>query len=424
MGYELHSVGPNRRITVHLSTQEHDKAVAAAEAEKIARVYAAYIAEARFSLHIAAYDFRLAGAPHKLVTDALEERARAGVDVRIAYHQGRNQRTPEAFAYLGADPAPAMPSDFDANMRAIGVQTRGIEDTAELTPPVVGEPIDPGSHLMHSKYIIRDGTTPAAAVLTGSANFTNDAWSAQENNIIIFEQAPELARFYENDFGEMWQSGQIANSGRDDTGAVTVDGIDVRVAFSPGQGRQIDADITHMIGSAQRRLLVACMVISSGTVLGAIADRTHRVDEFAGIFDETQMRQVLRNWTRWQSQGQQPGETSAAPARARARSATSQGKADLFNAIAPLMHAKHSTPYTPTGIHDYMHDKLAVCDDTVVTGSYNFSTNATRNAENVVMISSPELAEIYATYVRALTRIYPDTGMGSDTHRGGRASTH
>ena len=31
-----------------------------------------------------------------------------------------------------------------------------------------------------------------------------------------------------------------------------------------------------------------------------------------------------------------------------------------------------------------MHDKIVVADDTLVTGSFNFSANAARNAENVL----------------------------------------
>lgn len=37
-----------------------------------------------------------------------------------------------------------------------------------------------GSSLMHNKYIIRDGSS----VWMGSANFTDDAWTLQENNIV------------------------------------------------------------------------------------------------------------------------------------------------------------------------------------------------------------------------------------------------
>ena len=37
--------------------------------------------------------------------------------------------------------------------------------------------IDPKSQIKHHKYVLRDGTTPRAALLMGSANFTVDAWA-------------------------------------------------------------------------------------------------------------------------------------------------------------------------------------------------------------------------------------------------------
>ncbi len=250
MAMETQQFGPNQGITAHFLTQagtvggrRHAPSPEQnAQAEAVGRIFADFVRKATFSIHIAVYDFRLTGAAATELVGALNERARAGVDVRIAYHHPKRDRTPEVFAWIGADPAPIGTADFISTFDD-SVQSKGIEDTAELEPPVVGEPINPGSHLMHSKYIIRDGTLPSAAVLTGSTNFTNDAWSLQENNILIFDNAPVLARFYQNDFGEMWESGAIANSGRDDTGTVTVDGIPVSVAFSPGRGRQIDTDI-------------------------------------------------------------------------------------------------------------------------------------------------------------------------------------
>jgi phosphatidylserine/phosphatidylglycerophosphate/cardiolipin synthase-like enzyme len=450
MAMETKQFGPHKQITAHFLTQvgsvsrsttgpsdEQSKQAAA-----VGRLYADFVRKATFSLHIAIYDFRLTGDAGRDFIEALNERAKAGVDVRIAYHHAKKDRTPEVFSWLGADPAPTGTAQFVGRLDP-AVQSKGIEDTAELEEPVQGEPIDPGAHLMHSKYIIRDGTLPSAAVLMGSANFTNDAWSLQENNILIFERAPELARFYGNDFGELWDSGKIANSGRDDTGEVVVDGIPVKVSFSPGQGRQIDTDIASAIGAAHDRLLVASMVISSGAVLGALVDRAHRVAEFGGIFDATEMEGVMKDWARAGGGGQnrEPhtaesrhnthgrahvAARSAAGARrpgsghhdqhhgatlAEVRGSAFQGKAQLFSAIAPLLHSKSSLTYGARTPHNFMHNKLAVCDDTVITGSFNFSSNATRNAENVVIVRSQELADAYAAFVHDLMQDYPHMGL-------------
>ena len=50
--------------------------------------------------------------------------------------------------------------------------------------------------------------------------------------------------------------------------------------------------------------------------------------------------------------------------------------------------AKPSTPWLPTGsLHDFMHAKLTVADDTVFAGSYNLSRSGELNAENVLEVT-------------------------------------
>jgi phosphatidylserine/phosphatidylglycerophosphate/cardiolipin synthase-like enzyme len=80
-----------------------------------------------------------------------------------------------------------------------------------------------------------------------------------------------------------------------------------------------------------------------------------------------------------------------------------------WTAVSAVLAAKHSTPYSPTSAHDFMHNKILVCDDTVITGSYNFSTNAQCNAENQVRITDPALAGEYADYLQAIATTYRAT---------------
>jgi len=58
-------------------------------------------------------------------------------------------------------------------------------------------------------------------------------------------------------------------------------------------------------------------------------------------------------------------------------------------------------------VHDFMHNKALVIDDTVITGSYNFSRSAAMNAENILMIESAALTDAYSAYVDRLMRIAP-----------------
>jgi phosphatidylserine/phosphatidylglycerophosphate/cardiolipin synthase-like enzyme len=49
-----------------------------------------------------------------------------------------------------------------------------------------------------------------------------------------------------------------------------------------------------------------------------------------------------------------------------------------------------------------MHNKVVVCDNAVVTGSFNFSHNATLNAENVLVIHDADVANQYNKYLISL----------------------
>jgi phosphatidylserine/phosphatidylglycerophosphate/cardiolipin synthase-like enzyme len=61
---------------------------------------------------------------------------------------------------------------------------------------------------------------------------------------------------------------------------------------------------------------------------------------------------------------------------------------------------KSSTPY------NYTHNKVLVIDDTVITGSYNFSRSAQFNAENILFIESAPLVDPYRAYIDHLKSKY------------------
>jgi len=375
------------------------------QAAEVGSTFASFIKAARSSIHMAIYDFRLDGDASAAVIGALNDAGSKGLDVRVAFFEARNQPTPESFALLGSDPAVVNDGLGGARFHS-SVKIRGIRENPHegvLVPPVVGEPITAPHNLMHNKYIVRDGMTADAALLMGSANFTTDAWSVQDNNILMFEKSQELSAFYENDFSEMWQAGVISNSGNFDTAAVNVGDTPVQVMFAPGRGRQIGTEIAARIDGARQRLIVASMVISSGPIMGAILDRMHRVDKFAGIFDGPEMRMVMREWGKSRANREGPGAAAR-------RGAASTAKLQQFQEIAEFLHFKKSLPFSDHGVHNFMHNKFAVVDDTVITGSFNFSTNAQNNAENMVVIESHELANAYADYAETLIGKYPDTG--------------
>jgi phosphatidylserine/phosphatidylglycerophosphate/cardiolipin synthase-like enzyme len=345
----------------------------AGQPARVASSLASFVTAAARSVDVAIYDFRLGTSLATTVVGALTAAADRGVAVRIAYDVGKPADADAlAFARLEADPAPPGTAEFVADHFA---------GTAVATRPITA-----GSQLMHHKYVLRDAGRSSATVWTGSANFTDDAWTLQENNIVRL-RSEELAGAYRDDFDAMWTSGSIAGSGRGLVGSTTIGGADVAWDFAPGDGAGIDAALVAQITAATRRIDLATMVLTSHAVLAALVAAIDRGVTLAGIYDAGQMDPIAARWKRSRS------------------AASKQALAD-WQRLSALLVPKHSTPFTPTSPHDFMHHKVIVADDVVATGSYNVSANAEHNAENHVRIASPTIAARYRGQITALTRAY------------------
>ena len=70
-----------------------------------------------------------------------------------------------------------------------------------------------------------------------------------------------------------------------------------------------------------------------------------------------------------------------------------------------------SHPYTKIDNNDFMHNKVIIIDDRiVVTGSYNFSENAESNDENMLILESSRIADVYTQYFDRLFEQYQKHG--------------
>ncbi len=343
--------------------------------EQIAAQLAAFIRGAERSLDLALYDFRLSDPLKAIVAGAMQERAAAGVAIRIAYDADKPE--PPLVAQ-GMDPAPPGTGAF---VRSLGYPYRRIG----------------GPKLMHNKYIVRDLSDPDAAdasgasVWTGSTNFTDDAWNVEENNILQIA-SPDFARFYARDFADLWREGAIGTSGSFDTTPVNLTyagtPLTARVFFSPGRGPQIDDEVARRVSGARRRVRIWSMLINSGALISALGDLLAAGNvPVSGVYDRTQMASVL---TQWQDVPQNVWKIGA-----------------LRQIVAQAgLIGKNSTPYRPDTIHDFMHAKALVVDDTVITGSYNFSRSAEFNAENLLVLENAALADRYSAFVDHLMTKY------------------
>ena len=352
----------------------------ASQPDDIAALLAEFVDAATASIDIAIYDFRLTEARAAPVVSALIAAAERGVTVRIGYDQGKPaDATAADFASLGADPAPIGTAEWvTEHFAGTPVQIKGIAAAPQL---------------MHCKYVIRDAAGGSPAVWTGSTNFTDDAWTLQENNILTVESTGVAAAF-RADFEQMWASGKINGSGSGDRGATALGDVEVSWDFAPGDGKAIDAALVGLVGAATTRIVIAAMVLTSHALLSALAAAMRRGVPVTGIYDKGQMDPIVRQWK------QIPADASVV--------------AD-WQAVSAVLAFKRSVPYTPTSLHDFMHNKILVCDDTVATGSYNFSANAERNAENQLHVTDPGIAGSYVDYLDVIAAAYRHTGPASSS---------
>ncbi len=324
-------------------------------AEDVAGDLVAWLGEARESLDLALYDLRLPGPVGDQVGGALRAAQDRGVQVRIAYNLDEPEPEPRPFE-------PPPPRTEPGLLEQLGVPLR---------------PIPGWRDLMHHKYVVRD----EASVWTGSTNWTLDSWTREEN-VLVAVDSPELAAAYARNFGQLWSSGKVGDSGDFD-----VPGTSVRPWFCPGRGPELSQRIAKRIGTAQRRVRIASPVLTAGPILGTLNEvlAEGRVD-VAGVCDATQIRQVFQQWE---------------------HNGHSQWKAPLLRRALQVFTGKDSTPYAPGSLHDFMHAKVTVADDTVFAGSFNLSRSGETNAENVLEIADPALAEQMAAWIDEVRARFP-----------------
>jgi phosphatidylserine/phosphatidylglycerophosphate/cardiolipin synthase-like enzyme len=311
---------------------------------------AGFLNEARETLDLALYDVRLPGEPGDVVSAALRAASDRGVRVRVAYNADHDERL-----------FPPPPRTEPELIERLPFDTRGVPGIPDL---------------MHHKYAVRDGDS----VWTGSMNWTIDSWTIQEN-VVLTARAPELAAEFTQNFEELWSSGDVSDSGHREPRRLELGGREVRAWFTPGHGEELSHRIASAIGKARRRIRIASPVITAGPVLGTLAQVAAEArTDLRGVVDRTQMDGVVYQW------------------RTNGRSAW---KIPILASV--FDHAdfkgKVSIPWTPESIHDFMHAKVTICDDTVFAGSFNLSRSGEQNAENVVELHDPALAERLAAFV-------------------------
>ena len=343
-------------------------------AASVANEVAEFLGGASESLELALYDVRLHDEAAEIVKQALVGAQERGVAVRLVYNVD----------HPGPIPVPPPPQTAPELLEALPIGTR----------PIPGVP-----DLMHHKYVVRDRET----VWTGSMNWTQDSWSRQENAIAIVHSR-ELAHAYGLNFEELWKTGDVIDSGKVEPRPVDVGGVELRPWFSPEHGEALAHRIAKRIGQARRRVRVASPVLSSGPILGTLAEvcSDGKVD-VAGVVDDTQVDGVLYQW--WLN-----GNASwKVPALRRFLEAA-------------RFAGKPSTKWAVNTVHDFMHAKIVVADDVSFLGSFNLSHSGEMNAENVLELKDAAIADRLTVFVDEIRALYPAVTLPEDKTRVASAS--
>ncbi len=328
-------------------------------AAEVARGIAGFLAQAESTLDIAVYDVRFETDAGGLVLASLLAAHQRGVAVRLLYN----------VAHPGPIAVPPPPETAPEAIEKLPIPTRGVAGIPDL---------------MHHKFVVRD----TAAVWTGSANWTDDSWTRQEN-VIVALRSPEIAYAYKLAFEQLWESGTVEDSGDVDPRPESLNGARVRAWFCPEHGEALSHRVAKHIGKATKRVRIASPVLTSGPILGTLVEVVNESRApVAGVIDDTQVDQVFEQWL---------------------TNGVSEWKIPLLRRVLEggEFSGKTSIPWTPESVHDFMHAKVVIADDTAFVGSFNFSRSGERNAENVLEIRDAAIADRLAAYVDEVRGRYP-----------------
>lgn len=239
-----------------------------------------------------------------------------------------------------------------------------IRNLANAGVPVVD---DSRSALMHNKFVIID----SQVVWTGSWNYTiNDTYRNDNNAIVLRSQRAVAA--YQAEFNEMFEDGQFGPRSPVGPAQFTQDGIPIEIYFAPED--DVVTQILRHLNSASSSIYFMAFSFTLDALADVMLERAMSGVTVEGVYEHV-------------------------------------GSRTAFSTLTPLYCAgldvrSDGNPYR-------VHHKVIIIDETtVLTGSFNFSSNAaTRNDENMVVISDPDLA---ALYVEEFRRVQAMSGIPTD----------
>ena len=328
-------------------------------AAEVAEDVGTFLDGARETLDLALYDIRLEGGEADRVSGALVGAADRGVRVRLLYN----------IDHPGPIPVPPPPESVPDLIEAMPFETR---------------PVSGSRDLMHHKYAVRDGH----AVLTRLDELDDRLLDAPGERDGHRRLAGARDRVHAELRGALGRRRGRAVRTRGAPAGGDRRRRDPAVVL-PRARRAAGPPDREALGKAKRRIRIASPVLTSGPILGTLAEiAAERRCDVAGVVDETQLDEVYHQWL---SNG------------------ISAWKVPLLRSVIEGVEftGKRSIPWSPESLHNFMHAKVVVTDDVTFVGSFNLSRSGERNAENVLEIHDPETADRIAAYIDSIRVLYP-----------------
>lgn len=232
--------------------------------------------------------------------------------------------------------------------------------------------------IFHQKFIVRDRN----AVLTGSTNFTptgvgTSAIGGNLNHILVVKDK-KFATEFEREFREISNGnfGKNVGSRNESPPPITVDGIDLKICFSPDHNPEME--IMKQIAKSRQRIDFAIFTFSKSS---GIDDTLMQVMNAGipvrGVMDSMQGNQ---DWAATQP---------------------------LIAAGADLLRVRKVKGHV-----NKLHHKLMTIDDkAMVIGSFNYTGPANKfNDENIVVVSGDAAAPMVHAAREEIDRIRTDHG--------------
>ena len=282
-----------------------------------------------------------------------------GIDVHLAAQINSAQRTLDIAAFE-FDNKVLTPAVLDAHARGVTVRIvtddeHGLEEEDESIPTFIeaGIPVvdDSRGALMHNKFMIID----SQVVWTGSWNYTrNDTY--RNNNNALALRSRKAVEVYQAEFNEMFLDEQFGPTSPTGSATFTVDGVEMTVLFASED--PVVENILAQVNAAQRNIRFLSFSFTYDEVGQAMLQRVGEGVTVEGVFEKR-------------------------------GSETEYSELPLLY-CAGLNVRQDGNPYA-------LHHKVIIIDDhTVLTGSFNFSSNATdSNDENLIIIKDRDIASLY-----------------------------